>query len=77
MNDKKKKLIIKVELDGEYIDRFNAVKERAGVSMNAEVVRFLINYYYKNEVEGGLKKEIEKILEEVVEEKLRQKGVIP
>lgn len=38
-----KKINIKLELDGELLDKFEFIKEKLGVKNNTEVIRVLIN----------------------------------
>ena len=41
------KLEIKLNLDGELAEKFNVIKERRGLKTDADVVRYLINVWYK------------------------------
>jgi len=43
---------IKVELDDELEKEFNEIKKYTGIKSNSEIVRFLIRYFYRHEIES-------------------------
>jgi len=46
---------VKLTVDPSFIEKFEAVKEYLGLENDAEVVRFLVNAYYRDVVEPKLK----------------------
>ncbi len=46
---------IKLTVDKEFLEKFERVKEHLGLESDAEVVRFLVNAYYRDVVLPGLK----------------------
>lgn len=44
----KRKLTVRVDLEGEILDKFEALQKRYGVKSAAEVVRILITQAYEN-----------------------------
>lgn len=46
---------IKLTIDKEFLSKFEAVKEYLGLENDAEVVRFLVNAYYRDVVLPKLK----------------------
>ena len=49
----KKVLSLRVVMDEELEDKFNKIKDELGLSSNAEVIRFLVNRFYKELVKKG------------------------
>ena len=47
---------IKIIMDPDLLKKFREIKDHLGVHADAEVVRALINYYYRNEVEVAKRK---------------------
>jgi len=47
-----KVLGIKVELDDELEKEFEEIKKYTGIKSNSEIVRFLIRYFYRQEIEN-------------------------
>jgi metal-responsive CopG/Arc/MetJ family transcriptional regulator len=50
--DMGKVLGIKVELDDELEKEFEEIKKYTGIKSNSEIVRFLIRYFYRHEIEN-------------------------
>jgi len=50
--EKEKPKVLHAELRGNLSTRFNIIKSGLGIQNDAEVVRFLIQNYYKNYLEG-------------------------
>jgi len=46
---------VKLTVDPSFIEKFEAVKQYLGLENDAEVVRFLVNAYYRDVVEPKLK----------------------
>lgn len=49
----RKVLSLRVVMDDELEDKFNKIKDELGLSSNAEVIRFLVNRFYKELVKKG------------------------
>ena len=47
------KKIVHTELKGNISQRFNIIKNSLGIQNDAEVVRFLIQYYFKENLKGA------------------------
>jgi len=47
------KLQVRVDLDGEIAEKFEALKRKTGISSNAQLVRFMVSYMYEDIVERG------------------------
>ncbi|AEA46425.1 hypothetical protein [Archaeoglobus veneficus] len=51
----KRVLSLRITMDKTFEDKFNKIKNELGLSSNAEVIRFLVNKYYKEIIgKGGL-----------------------
>jgi len=49
----KKVLNLRIKMDKDLEDKFNTIKNELGLSSNAEVVRFLVNRFYKEIMKKG------------------------
>lgn len=49
----KKVLSLRIVIDDALEKRFSEIKDELGLNSNAEVIRFLINKYYKQMIEKG------------------------
>ena len=63
MMEKEKPKIVHTELKGSVSSRFDIIKSALGIQNDAEVVRFLIQNYYREHLEG-----IKKLAKEELEE---------
>jgi len=63
MMEKEKPKIVHTELKGNVSSRFNIIKSALGIQNDAEVIRFLIQNYYREHLEG-----IKKLAKEELEE---------
>ncbi len=63
MMEKEKPKIVHTELKGIVSSRFNIIKSALGIQNDAEVIRFLIQNYYREHLEG-----IKKLAKEELEE---------
>ena len=61
---KEKQKIIHTELKGMVSSRFDIIKSALGIQSDAEVVRFLVQNYYKEHLEGKKKLAIEELVED-------------
>jgi len=61
--EKEKPKIVHTELKGNVSSRFNIIKSALGIQNDAEVIRFLIQNYYREHLEG-----IKKLAKEELEE---------
>ncbi len=52
MNNKKV-LSLRIIMDDEFEEKFNRIKDELGLNSNAEVVRFLVNRFYKELMRKG------------------------
>ena len=59
--EKEKPKILHAELKGILSSRFDIIKSALGVQNDAEVVRFLIQNYYKEHLEGEKKTAFEEV----------------
>ena len=53
MNKQNDKIQVRLCLEGDLLEKANALREYYGIQMYAELVRFLINEQYRN-IEGKL-----------------------
>jgi len=49
----KKVLNLRIKMDKDLEDKFNTIKNELGLSSNAEVIRFLVNRFYKEIMKKG------------------------
>lgn len=63
MMEKEKPKIVHTELKGNVSSRFDIIKSALGIQNDAEVIRFLIQNYYREHLEG-----IKKLAKEELEE---------
>ncbi len=49
----KKVLNLRIIMDKDLEDKFNTIKNELGLSSNAEVIRFLVNRFYKEIMKKG------------------------
>ena len=63
MMEKEKPKIVHTELKGNVSSRFNIIKSALGIQNDAEVIRFLIQNYYREHLEG-----IKKLAKDELEE---------
>ncbi len=50
----KKVLSLRIIMDDEFEEKFNKIKSELGLNSNAEVVRFLVNRFYKELMKKGI-----------------------
>jgi len=62
--EKKKPKIVHTELKGMVSSRFDIIKSALGIQNDAEVVRFLVQNYYKEHLEGKKKLAIDELVED-------------
>jgi len=61
MSEKEKSKIVHTELKGMLSSRFNIIKSALGIQNDAEVVRFLIQNYYREHLESKKKETLSEI----------------
>ena len=62
--EKEKPKIVHTELKGMVSSRFDIIKSALGIQNDAEVVRFLVQSYYKEHLEGKKKLAIDELVED-------------
>lgn len=62
--EKDKPKIVHAELKGMLSSRFDIIKSTLGIQNDAEVVRFLVQNYYKEHLEGEKKFALEELVED-------------
>jgi len=62
--EKEKSKIVHTELKGLLSSRFDIIKSALGIQNDAEVVRFLVQNYYKEHLEGERKLAVEELVED-------------
>ena len=62
--EKEKTKVVHTELKGILSSRFDIIKSALGIQNDAEVIRFLVQNYYKEHLEGEKKLAVEEIVED-------------
>jgi hypothetical protein len=62
--EKEKPKIVHTELKGVLSSRFDIIKSTLGIQNDAEVVRFLVQNYYKEHLEGEKRLALEELVED-------------